>query len=203
MKKWHTSGLAAAALFLLFPLAGLAGSDSAGPRPRALPDHFKVQFAGGIGFLSAGAGYSSRDGKVDADLFYGYVPKSIGGITIHTLTAKLTYSPIKPLQYGHFKVKPFSTGALVNYSFGKQYFGFRPDNYPYDFYKFPTSLYLGAFVGGELFRQTEKSKPFSRIGLYYELVTFDRLLLSYINNRRALSITDVFSLAIGVKLGYR
>ena len=189
-------------------LAGLAcvcpsaAQDDTTRRPGIVPDHLKVQYAGGIGFFSVAAGYSTRDGKVDGDLYYGYVPKSAGGLYIHALTGKFTYSPIKPLQYGNFRVKPFSTGLFVNYTFGKQYFGFRPENYPYDYYKFPTSLHIGGFVGGEVFREPVRPKPFRHIGVYYELLTFDRLLLSYMNNRNALSLTDIFSLGLGVKLGF-
>jgi hypothetical protein len=48
------------------------------------PDHIKVQYAGGIGFISIGAGYSTKNQKLEGDLSYGYLPKSVGGIRIHS-----------------------------------------------------------------------------------------------------------------------
>lgn len=43
------------------------------------PDHFKTQFAGGIGFLSAGLGIVSKNQKLENDLFLGFLPEKFGG----------------------------------------------------------------------------------------------------------------------------
>ncbi|MCK5029563.1 MAG: hypothetical protein KAR57_08010, partial [Bacteroidales bacterium] len=40
-----------------------------------LPDYVKLQFAGGIGFLSTGIGYTFFDHRLDVSFFYGYVPE--------------------------------------------------------------------------------------------------------------------------------
>ena len=39
------------------------------------PDHLMIQYAGGIGFMSIGAGYSNKNQKLEADFYYGYLPK--------------------------------------------------------------------------------------------------------------------------------
>ncbi|MEI9808825.1 MAG: hypothetical protein WDO16_13705 [Bacteroidota bacterium] len=61
---------------------------------RLIPQHIKLQFAGSIGFLSAGFGYESPNKRFQGDFFYGYVPESVGGVTIHSVTAKLTWMAV-------------------------------------------------------------------------------------------------------------
>lgn len=50
-----------------------------------VPDFALVQFAGNIGVLSGGVGYSFLDNKILSSISYGYVPHFIGGTTIHTI----------------------------------------------------------------------------------------------------------------------
>jgi len=176
-------------------------ASSQGLVQKLVPHHYKLQFAGGIGFLSAGVGYHSRSDKTDYDLYYGYVPPSAGGVRIHTLSGKFTWAPLPVARINKTSIKPLTCGLLVNYSFGKQYFGFSPEKYPFGYYGFPTSLHLGAYLGGALDHRFVKNHSQRKIGLYYEFVTYDVELLSYMNNHGSLGITDVVSLAIGVRYG--
>jgi len=170
--------------------------------PALLPDHLKLQFAGNIGFLSIGAGYVNKSGRLEGDFFYGYVPESIGGVDIHTITSKLSWHLIKGLGSGRTELKPLSLGILVSYTFGKQYFGFKPENYPYNYYRQPTSLHVGSFIGGQINRMQKKGR-FSSFGLYYELTTMDTEVLSYVSNRKSIGLGEIVSLGIGIKAGIR
>ena len=167
-------------------------------RSKWLPDHYKLQFAGAIGFFSIGAGYKTKKDKLHADLHYGYTPQSIGGLHIHALTAKTTWFPIKNINHKTWQVRPLTTGLLVNYTFGKQYFGFTPDNYPYTYYDFPTAFHVGVFVGGQVNKQVKSRRGIRRVGLYYELGTYDVELASHLRSPRAISVTDILNLGIGV-----
>jgi hypothetical protein len=167
-------------------------------RSKWLPDHAKLQFAGGIGFLSIGAGYKTKKDKLHGDLYYGYTPKSVGGLHIHALTAKGTWFPFKNIELKTIQIRPFTAGLLVNYTFGKQYFGFTPENYPFDYYDFPTAFHVGGFIGGQVNKEIRNPWGIKRIGLYYELGTYDVEVLSYARNPNALSIADILNLGIGV-----
>lgn len=167
-------------------------------RSKWLPDHSKAQYAGGIGFLSVGVGYANKKDKLHGDLYYGYTPASIGGVSIHALTSKLSWFPVKVITHKSIQVKPLSAGLLVNYTFGKQYFGFTPENYPFGYYGFPTAFHIGAFIGGQVNKKISNKRNVKRIGLYYELGTYDVELFSYLGNRKALALTDIFNLGIGV-----
>ncbi len=168
---------------------------------KLVPDYAKLQFAGGIGFVAVGAGYESKKGKTETDLYYGYVPPKIGGINIHSISGKFTWFPLKKWEQNKVEIKPLSFGVLANYTFGKQYFLFAPELYPYDYYGYPTALHFGAFLGGQISTPLKKS-VFKRIGFYYELGTFDYEAGSYFTNTKALHISDIINIGIGIKTGF-
>lgn len=158
-----------------------------------LPDHLQLQFAGAIGFLSAGVGYETKNHRFQGEFFYGYVPESLGGVEIHSATAKLTWVAISRQLRPDLRIDWLTTGVLINYVFGKQYFLFDPDRYPFNYYGFPTAAHVGVSVGGAAY--------YRRFGLYYELGTTDRYVMSYIRNSRSIFFTDLFNAGFGIKYG--
>jgi hypothetical protein len=186
-------------IWWLLCLGLMAGARDTSRRHKLLPDHVKVQFAGGIGFTSIGVGYQSRSEKLEGDLYYGYVPRSVGGVQIHALSGKVTWYPLKKVGWRSFELRPLSVGGLVSYTFGKQYFLFSPENYPFSYYDFPTALHGGAFVGGRIDKAIGGGR---KVGLYYELGSNDREIISYLNNRESLNLTDILNLAIGIKTSF-
>ena len=170
---------------------------------KALPDHIKLQYAGSIGFLSLGAGYETGNKKFEFDLYYGYVPESVGGVEIHTLTGKTTFLPFKESDNKSVTINPLTLGAYVAYTFGDQYFLFNPEKYPLSYYDYPTALHAGVFLGGRITKNVKKKQLFSRVGLYYELGTTDKEFISYYHNREALKFTDILNVGIGIRGSFR
>src|SRR3546814_207085 len=74
-------------------------NDSTKTRRWYIPDYIPVQFAGNIGLLSSGAGFTSSKGNYQLGILYGYTPASVAHSNIHTLTAKnvfpLCHYPLK------------------------------------------------------------------------------------------------------------
>ena len=168
-----------------------------------VPDHLKLQYAGGIGFFAVGAGYESKGRKTETDIYYGFLPEWIGGEDLHSATVKFTWYPLGEKEWKKWKVKPLAVGALINYSFGRQYYSFDPRNYPFNYYRIPTSLNTGIIIGGQAGRYGESTgAALGHWSLYYEIVSFDRELVSYIQNMRALSITDILTLGVGIKYSF-
>lgn len=187
MKKLYT---------LLFIISLVpAGLQAQKKLSRLLPDYAKAQYAGGIGFISAGVGYESKNKKFQGDFMYGYVPERVGGEEIHSVTSKLTWLPLRVKQGERFIINPLTAGILVNYAFGDQYFLFSPEKYPYDYYGFPTAMHIGIFVGGSI--------EVKRLGIYYELGTTDKELLSYVGNSKSLAFSDILNLAAGIRYQFR
>jgi len=164
------------------------------------PDHIKVQYGGGIGFISVGAGYSTKNQKLEAELSYGYLPKSIGGIRIHSISGKITWIPIHSVSIKKYQVEPLMTGLIINYSFGKQYFSFDPPYYPYSYYSFPTAIHSAIFFGSRIGFNFPTNTFVRRVSLYYEILSFDREIISLVSNPKSLHITDIVTLSLGVKV---
>jgi hypothetical protein len=164
------------------------------------PDHIKIQTAGGIGFVAVGVGYRTKNQKLEGDLYYGYLPKSIGGVRIHSISAKFVWIPIYGVRRKKFIIEPLTTGIVVNYSFGKQYFSFDPPYYPYRYYSFPTAIHSALFLGSRLGFNFPTNTFVRRLSLYYEILSFDREILSLVSNPKSLQITDIVTLSLGVKV---
>ncbi len=162
---------------------------------KLLPDHLKFQYAGGIGFLSIGAGYASRDQKLEGDIFYGYLPQRIGGIRIHSLSGKFNWIPFHLTTKTKFKLEPLTAGFVINYNFGDQYFAFDPPNYSYKYYSFPTAINSAIFVGSRI----TPPKP-KRLSLYYEILCFDRDIISMVDNPQSLHAFDIVTLSLGIRI---
>ncbi|PWJ55542.1 hypothetical protein CLV98_11318 [Dyadobacter jejuensis] len=167
-----------------------------------MPDHIKFQFAGNIGFMAGGPGYISRNKTLETDLLFGFVPKMIGGDALISITAKTTYSPWRIGLKNENYVVPFSTGAYLNYTFGPQFDSKWPDYYPKGYYWWATSFRPGAYIGGKIGRNTIKRNKIKNLELYYEIGTYDLLLISYVLNPKFLKPSDILSLSLGLKIGF-
>ena len=188
-------------LLFLLPIPGLLAQFDPEPKKWYVPDLVKMQFAGNIGFLSAGVGYEHGKGKLETDLMLGFLPKSIGGDHITSLSAKMTWSPWK-ISKGRsrsLELTPFTLGPYMSYSFGSQFDTILPNEYPSGYYWWATSLRFGAFFGGNVEIPLASEQSIKGIGFYYELGTYDLKFISYVLNRKFLNVTDIFSLALGVR----
>ncbi|HLO36897.1 MAG TPA: hypothetical protein VK173_00260 [Lacibacter sp.] len=183
MKAWF-----AIICISILPVGTMAQSEKS--KTGILPHHAKVQFAGSIGFISVGAGYEfAKKKKLHVDFFYGYVPKKIGGINIHTITGKLTWIPVS-LQKGDFKVDLLTAGVLVNYAFGKQY---RLSRESLIYYGFPTAVHVAVFAGGALTK--------NKIGIYYEVGITDKELITFASNLKGgIKFHEIVNIGIGARI---
>lgn len=164
--------------------------------------HVKLQFAGSIGFISPGVGISYARDKMETDLFFGYLPKPIGGEHIVMLTLKNTFTPfsIEP-KNSRLTIYPLSIGGFFNYTFGNQYETFWPDHYPSGYYWWDSAMRLGFFLGGSVAIPVNKN-AFDTISFYYELGSNDLYLISYLQNLKYFEPYDILNLAIGVKMAF-
>jgi hypothetical protein len=189
--------------FLLLPFPSLAQDSLVNTnRKWFVPDHIKLQFAGNIGFISGGPGYLSRNKTLETDVLFGFLPKKYGGDALITITAKTTYSPWRiPLKNQRYIV-PFSLGAYLSYTFGPQFDSKWPSYYPSGYYWWATSFRPGAYVGGKIGQGAVGHKRKRGMELYYELGSYDLLMISYVQNTKYLKLSDIVSLSLGVKMAF-
>lgn len=187
MKAWL-------AIFCFLILSVCAPAQSEKHRAGIIPHHAKIQYAGSIGFISVGAGYEFAKKKLQGDFFYGYVPEKIGGIKIQSITTKLTWIPVSRL-LNDIKLDMLTAGILVNYTFGRQYHLFSRTRYSFVYYGFPTAAHLALFAGGGITK--------NKLGLYYEVGTTDRDLISFVNNPKAINFYEIINIGIGARISLR
>jgi len=169
-------------------------------RPWYYPDHAVVQFAGNIGLLSAGPGYSFLRDRADAELLYGLVPGFQGNSSIHILTAKLGYRPWKINLKNDYLLEPLKVGTGISYSIGPQFHTTWPGRYPDGYYWWTTSFRLTPFLGPTLSRKVgDGHSLFKRVQVYSELGTNDLALVSFISNKK-LGLTEIWNIALGTRL---
>jgi len=167
-----------------------------------LPDHMKIQFAGNIGFMSGGPGYSSRNETLETDILFGFLPEKFGGDALISITAKTTYSPwIIPLKNAYY-IAPFSLGTYLSYTFGPQFDTRWPSYYPKGYYWWATAFRPGVYIGGKAGRTITTHKRKRALEVYYELGSYDLMMISYVQNTGFLKLSDIANLAIGVKFGF-
>lgn len=187
--------LAAALLVGLAPLAATPDAE----RHWAIPDHAKLQLAGNVGFLSPGVGWAWLGDRVESDLFLGWVPPGVGGESIVSATAKLTWAPWRLRSGAGWSLRPLTGAVQLTYTFGDEYFLSLPDHYPSGYYSTASALRgalaLGASAGRPAWELDELS-------LYAELVALDAMLFFWAKNPGALGANDVVSVALGVKAAF-
>ncbi len=171
------------------------------PKPASpLGDHVTLQHAGFIGRAALGVGQHFFDGRLQSGLFYGYVPKEVAGVHIHTLTLKNNYRPYS-FHLEKSTVTPY-IGLGIMDMVKQRYSANSREEVPSNYYHV-TGLHLLAYAGAEYRREfrdrNDRKRAFS---LYLEIGTIDTYFISYYNNPDFLGPEEIYSLAIGVGYHY-
>lgn len=148
---------------------------------RMIPTHVKVQYAGGMGFLSFGAGWDyGRKCQWETDLYLGFLPRSKADKFYVTTTAKQSYIPWSIACGNRFAVEPFYCGMYINTIIGEKFWVKEPDRYPRKYYTFSTKIHTFLFIGQRLTLYTNRCTRSLLKGVtaYYELSTCDLYLIS-------------------------
>lgn len=162
--------------------------------PWYLPDHFKLQFAGNIGFISISHGHTFKE-KFQTDLFYSYIPGFIYGRHIHTAALKGTFTPF----YRKLKNKTISPiiGTSVNFAFShKIYKNELPHHFPSGYYS-NQWVHVNPFIGIKIIKNTYHSRKFKSVDFYAEIGTVDMYLWYYLTSKKV-RLYQILNLALGI-----
>jgi hypothetical protein len=161
------------------------------------PDYTKLQYAGNIGFMSIGAGYTWWREVAQTDLIYGYVPESKGNATIHTFTLKNTFGLYKFNLFNTYNISPI-LGFSVSFEPGQNSFGRLPEKYP-DGYYGRSCFYACLNLGLKTKFEFSEDRHFSSMEIYSELNTVaDYEFYNVIAKEDRSNI--IYSLALGVNM---
>jgi hypothetical protein len=164
------------------------------------PEHLKIQFAGGIGFLSAGLGYSFFKEKLDVTAFYGYVPRGLSDFDLHSVSIQMTTRFLRIQVRNEYELFPLNLGWFLHHTFGDEYWVKLPDNYPEGYYWWSPGRNAGVFVGGDVKKKLHGKglKP-SAVSLYFRLGTRGLYLASKLGNS-SIPMDEVVDLGFGITI---
>lgn len=173
--------------------------DSTRGRRWYLPHYVPIQFAGYTGLVSTGLGFAARHQNYSLDLLYGYVPRSVAGVPVHTITAK-NYFPVGRFQLnGNEALIPY-VGLGVSVEIGGIAFFKQPERFPESYYDFPKNLHALVYGGVRMQHLfNEEFGPLGGMELYTEVGSVD-VYIWYRSQARSIRLRDIFSLALGVNL---
>lgn len=164
-----------------------------------VPDQANLQYAGSIGFLSAGAGYNLMKEKTALSFHVGYVPESLGGeLTI--VAIKFEYKPWAIHIKDKAIIHPFNPVIFPSYTLGENFdFKFERPQYRKGYYFWSSALRLHIGAGTEIKLLTKPNSKIKYVSVYAEANTNDLYLLSWYQNRTNAPFYKMFKLGYGIR----
>ena len=168
---------------------------------RLIPSYYKIQYAGNMGLLSFGTGWTyGKNRQWETDLFIGFIPKYESDKVKVTLTVKQNFIPWKLDVGKYFSFEPLACGIYLNTILSNQFWDRQPERYPKGYYWFATKLRPNIYIGQRFTFNISPDKRFiaKAITVFYEISTCDYYILSHIGNS-GYPLHDLISLSFGVK----
>jgi len=167
---------------------------------RIIPTHTKIQFAGGMGILSAGAGWDyGKQKRWETDILLGYLPKKYADESHITLSLRQNYIPWLLILNNRFNFEPFTCGIYMNFISGEKFWIQQPARYPGQrYYAFTSRLRTHIYVGQRITYNILSNSSLQGITLYYELSANDLNIVSKFGNKR-MKLSDIVYFSAGVK----
>ena len=165
-----------------------------------MPTYTKLQYAGGMGLINAGFGWSyGKNNQWETDILFGIIPKYSSDNAKLTFTLKQNYIPWRKKLNDSFTFEPLECGLYFNTVFSDEFWTKEPDRYPKGYYNFSTRVRTHVFVGQRLrFNIPDKKRVFARsITAFYEISSCDLYVVSAFTNH--LNLDDYLRLSFGLK----
>ncbi|RIJ34432.1 hypothetical protein [Pontibacter oryzae] len=168
------------------------------------PDAVTVQFAGNIGMFAIAPSYSFAKDKLNAELFYGYVPKLDADEALHILTLKGVYKPIRNARIREgISLTPLRLGLGLSYYFRSQFSTNWSNAYPTsDYYWWTSSLRLTGSLGPAINFSLPNNQHFRELSLYGDVNTYDLIVTSAVRDE-SLTAWDIISFSAGLRASFR
>lgn len=165
-----------------------------------LPNIGVMQYAGNIGFLSAGFGWDyGKNNHWETQLLFGYLPHFTFDDNAMTLTLRQQLLPWQCKVNDRLSITPACFGASLNAVMNSEFWITEPINNNY--YRFSSKIRFHLGVGSRLnfYIPDEKKRHFKRISFYYELSTYDLAVISYVRTSHT-RLSELLSLGIGLNV---
>ena len=165
-----------------------------------LPDYVKFQYAGGIGFISTGAGYTFLNDKLDVSFFYSYIPYMISEDDLHSVSLQFTSRLLHYNLSENAEVLPLNIGFFVHHTFGNKYWIRQPAHYPDNYYWWAPGRNAGLFIGGEIKTKLLSGiTPASGTAFYFRVGSRVLYLVNMVGNSE-IPFHEVLELGFGLAI---
>jgi hypothetical protein len=180
---------------LIFLLNVLAASGQ--EHKKLVPDFGVVQYAGSIGYVSAGFGYDILKSKARFSTHFGIVPENLGG-TLGIISAKLYFKPATITIRNRLRMNPFDIGIMGSYTYGRNLEARWPEGvYPKGYYWWNPALRAHLGMESSLTYEFKKDHCLHSISGYVEFNTNELYFVSFIQNIHTVSFWDIVKIGIG------
>lgn len=170
---------------------------------RLIPDHYKWQFAGSIGVVSLGTGWTyGKKQQWETDLFLGFLPKFESDRHKVVFTVKQSYVPWRlRVKESPWVVQPLSCSFFLSSVLNEKFWTREPDRYPKGYYGFSTRIRANLSLGQRIMFDIPDVSDWlvQEVSLYYELGACDTDFCTFFGDR-TIKFKDILSLAIGLKV---
>jgi len=165
-----------------------------------IPNYVKLQYAGGIGFMSVGVGYTFFKQHLDVSMFYGYVPKAYSIDDLHSISLQITAKLLHYKLNDNLELLPLNFGWYAHHTFGGDFWVRLPDKYSKGYYWWSPGRNAGIFIGAELKTKFLASKsPASGTAFYVRIGSRGLYIASKAGNK-TIPLTDILELGFGVAI---
>lgn len=180
-------------VLLLLALPGLLSNASEPEDKRPVKIH--VQYAGNLGLLSAGLGKPVLKNKMNMFILYGYLPKALNGVEVHTLAVRssFTYANTR-LSSDHSLDYYF--GMSVLYGMTNNTYLRYPDYFPKGYYSITNAIHGCPHLGLQANTKFLKDWP-GDLHFFAELGTIDYQVWSALTTRYV-NIFEIWNVSFGM-----
>lgn len=181
-------------------MVSLPRADSPAGFARALlPDHARLQFAGGQGLVSAGPGWGWVRERIQADILYGWVPASVAGRSVHAVSQKTTVAPLVFSAGPRARLAPLLAGWSANVALGENYHLILPNHHRN--YYWPSALHFWFFAGTRARAALGSGPGAGAVSAVAEVGAHDVYWRAWLRNE-TLGLPDILSLSLSVQLHF-
>lgn len=169
---------------------------------RLVPDFAVVQYAGSIGYVSAGVGYDVLKSNARFSAHFGTVPANRGG-KLNVISAKLIFIPATLTIWNRVKLNPVDIGVMGSYNYGDNFETSWPEGvHPRGYYWWNPAFRAHVAMESSVTYQFKKGHSLRSITGYVEFNTNELYFITFLQNTSTIGLWDIVKLGIGGRVRF-
>jgi hypothetical protein len=168
----------------------------------AVPDFAVIQYAGSIGYFSAGMGYDVFKSKARFSTHFGMVPRNRGG-QLNIISMKLFFKPVTLTIWNRVRLNPFDIGLMSSFHYGDNFETRWPEGvHPKGYYWWQPALRFHVAMENSVTYEFKKDHRFKSVTAYLEFNTNELYLVSFAQNIHSIGLEDIVKIGTGARINF-